>query len=246
MFKSLFTSVLVMFLVLGCGEGFRSQQSSNNSDQTTGGFFDEGDEFFDGETATSKDLAIRNTYSTELDGKENATLQLAATVKALDVNFNLVKSDDSVFRVNALITFGCKNSILIDKNIKKNSLHTMERVSLGEKKGYSVRLQCTDVQCGELVAAISKENGFFPQTVLVGMKAATIKNDTLVYVSRNVNVPVYFAAYSNGGYYKQTNGCSMGTGNALIDSIINYGAGKSVDLITEGAGNVQNWLNNIF
>lgn len=245
MLKNVFTILISLSCLLGCGEAFRSHTEVNDSNSQIDRekwSDDWSDELVEGDTPYSTDHAIYLKYENEMRETDEARAKaLANDIEAFDVNFETNPNDTSTYKVSSVITLSCSNVKVVSSIFKRTDLRKMKTVAVGSQGGYSVRLQCTDTNCDELVAIVSGGDGFSEATILVGMEAAGVvdsntyfKNDdndggkVRVYKSRFVNHK-FFAGYAPGVYFRKENKCTNTIQNALANSILNFGIDKLAD-----------------
>ncbi len=207
--KSFFTSLVVLLAVTGCGESFKGQ--SLNSENTTSPvtnnqpvFGDNG--FRNSFTDLNVDRQAALLYQAEQQGKESQTVSLTNSIRAFDFAMT-VDSTNTQYKLDSRITLGCNNFIDFSRTVTLADLQSLRPVDTGTVQGHSVRIQCTNVACTEVIAAVSRHGGLFEGTVLVGLAANTRNNNVLNYVGRNVNYTPYFATFTNAAVFSQNNNC---------------------------------------
>ncbi len=85
---------------------------------------------------------------------------------------------------------------------------SLQAVDIGTKESHNLRVECTDTDCTEMVAAIRHRSPGDNATVLVGLAAGRKVDDRLVYTTRSVTYTPYFQTFYGYGRYSRENSCS--------------------------------------
>lgn len=234
-----FTRIFLLSLLVafsGCGESFRGQQ--NSSEEVSGSFTSDG--FRRSETQVGVDYDIYLSYENELRGKQTQTLTLSRTIQAFDFFVSPGASADQV-ELNALITLNCEDSKEFSRSILSSDLQAGRRIHLGTVEGYSVRIQCTDPSCNELVAGVS--SAALEATVLTGLSVTAPINNNLVFMSRRVDISPYFVTFISGSIYRERNSCPDDLSDgSLLDRIEDLARQEINDFLIEES---RDWLQDL-
>ncbi len=210
--KTYFVPLFFLLAVAGCGESFKGQalssetETPNTNNQGSGFFADNG--FRNSVTDLSLDRQAALLYQAELMGKESQTISLTNSIRAFDFAMT-VNSDGSQYTLDSRITLGCNNFIDFNRTASLSQLQSLRPVDTGVVNQHSVRIQCTNIACTEAIAAVSRTGGLFEGTVLIGLAATTRNNNTVNYMARNVAYSPYFATFMNSATYAQNNNCPL-------------------------------------
>lgn len=234
-------SIVLVFsflLLTGCGEAFRANEfESIGSTTETENFAPNG--FRNGNTHVDIDQQILSEYAEEFNGSLGQTVSLTNSIKAVD--FNMTGGSNSTLKLEAQIAFSCDKRLKFSGNVASERLQTGGVISLrGEKNSHSIRVQCTDASCRDIVMAIAQHAGGFG-TVLVGMSVNSKVENTLVYLSRNVAYKPYFATFPSGSAYYQANKCSS-RGGSVKDKVLDVIQEEVTDYLIKEAEDVLNGL----
>jgi len=228
--------VFVPFLlfITNCGESFRAQEASSQNlqgDSSQGDYFS--DNGFRAPLASlDQDRQIALSYQSELQGQEHQTMNLTQAIQAVDVALVPGASQGNTGIVGR-IHFSCEQVVNFQAQVAPQMLQSRQRLNLtSDTPQVSMRVQCVDIGCNELVVAVRRQSGGLVGTVLVGMAANLRQQNAVTYFSRNVNHRPYFATFSSGAQYRQANACSdlpLGDNGSATDRIL--------DLVQEEATN---------
>lgn len=200
-----------VLLLTNCGESFRAQSSISQNIQ---GDRSQVDIFNDNGfraplTSTDRDRQIALSYQSELQGQEHQTLNLTQAIQALDLALVPGSSQDNTGLIGR-VHFSCDQIVNFQTQVTPQMLQSQQRLNLtSDSPEVSLRIQCVDSGCNELVVAIRRQSGGLVGTVLVGMAANLQQQNSVTYFSRNVNHRPYFATFHSGAQYRQQNNCPV-------------------------------------
>ena len=213
--KSFPIFLLMSLIVTGCGEAMRTNameadktyQNSpgNNIGPTPSGSWTMNTN--SNPVREDADQRIMNTYSSELQDKEDEIVALGQKIKAFDVSLSRVSKDQ--LRVLARITFNCIRVIDYEATLNQSDLTSLKVVNINAKDSYDLRLQCTSNNCTNMVVAVRHNKPVGATTLLVGMEASKQVGKELVYTSRRVSHSPYFQFFDSYDLYSQRNDCSI-------------------------------------
>ncbi len=222
---------ILVFLTLAmftthCGESFRAQ---NSNSQNTLGDSSQVDYFNDNDfraplTSSDRDRQIAISYQSELEGKEQQTMNLTQSIQALDLAL-VPGSSQGATGVIGRIHFSCDKIVNFQTQVTPQMLLSQQRLNLtSDSPDVTVRMQCVDSICNELVVAIRRQSSGLVGTVLVGMAANLKQQNSITYLSRTASHTPYFAAFQSGALYRQLNNCpalSSEDNQSVTDRILN-------------------------
>ena len=111
-------------------------------------------------------------------------------------------------RIVGRVHFSCDQVVNFEAQVAPQMLQSQQRLNLSsDSPQVSMRVQCVDSGCSELVVAIRRQSGGLVGTVLVGMAANLQQQNAVSYFSRNVNYRPYLATFSSGAQFRQQFAC---------------------------------------
>jgi hypothetical protein len=232
--------LVLLVLLSSCGEAFRSEESTLNSN-TNNHTIDNG--FRNSQTSVSVDEQILNSYASELSGADAQTRAIINVIRAFD--FAITPSlTPGLVSLESKITFSCDNRLIFKRDVTLAQFQSAQVINLGLNGQYSVRVQCTNSTCNEIVAAIRLNDNFNNGTVLVGMAVNSNVNNSLVYLSRNVNLSSqYFAVFSSSSAFAQINSCPAVSNPSVTDRIMGIIQERATDrIISEAEKLLTRWF----
>lgn len=203
-FKGIILFFALTLVVSGCGESFRKVAFSptENSEAQVSSQRDFSN------SLTIERMILFN-YRDEMQGREFQIRQLASLIKAFDLFIRIDDRSKGEMSIATRIVLGCGSAVSFGEQITKDELAKGRRVFVGRDRHFSVRIQCSNADCSEVVAAVSRLGGNNAATILIPLVYDRVSGSIIHYVGRNLELKPYYQAYHTARHYGGVNQCSF-------------------------------------